>query len=176
MSARSRPNLGHIRQNFCANSAKLGPPLGAERILPRTAQRGALSRTTGHRRPVVAREPAILAGAARAAGAAELACRALGTLVAPAGAASKNEEPLLDRPALTWKAWRHRMRKTPEEPEWKETKEFVDTVRFRAEQLKDPVAIVIGGSRSPHGVGCWKHFVACGGSARGVPPLRCLHA
>ena len=34
----------------------------------------------------------------------ERACRALGILVAPATAASKNEEPLLDKTALNWKA------------------------------------------------------------------------
>ena len=34
----------------------------------------------------------------------ERACRALGILVAPATAASRNEEPLLDKTALNWKA------------------------------------------------------------------------
>ena len=48
------------------------------------------------------RHPDLLVAELRIAS--ERACRALGTLVGPATEASKHEEPLLDKTALTWKA------------------------------------------------------------------------
>lgn len=93
----------------------------------------------GRPRTMAERIPLLLAGKQSSASS-DLACRAIGSIVQTAAEASSNEEPLLDKAALSWKAWRHKARRPPEDPEWKLTKEYVDTVKFRAEELKEPVA------------------------------------
>ena len=70
--------------------------------------------------------------------ASERACRALGTLVTPARDASANEEPLLDKAALTWKVWRHRERRVPSDEDWQQSKEYVDAVKHGAEVMQQP--------------------------------------
>ena len=70
--------------------------------------------------------------------ASERACRALGTLVTPARDASTNEEPLLDKAALTWKVWRHRERRVPSDEDWQQSKEYVDAVKHGAEVMQQP--------------------------------------
>ena len=70
--------------------------------------------------------------------ASERACRALSTLITPARDASANEEPLLDKAALTWKAWRHRERRLPSDEDWQQTKEYVDHVKHGAEVMQQP--------------------------------------
>ena len=92
-----------------------------------------------HRRPVLTRVPELLLPDLPAGQLApDRACRALGTLVNPASRASHNEQPLLDRAALTWKAWRHRQRKPPEDEEWTQTKEYVDAIRHAADVVQEP--------------------------------------
>ncbi|CAJ1354934.1 unnamed protein product, partial [Effrenium voratum] len=81
------------------------------------------------------RHPDLLVAELRIAS--ERACRALGTLVGPATEASKHEEPLLDKTALTWKAWRHQ-RRLPSDDDWQVTKEYVDVIKHEAEVMQEP--------------------------------------
>ncbi|CAE8633802.1 unnamed protein product [Polarella glacialis] len=90
--------------------------------------------------PVLARAPEVLVarGAALGSSSPERACRALGTMLGVATEASHNEQPLLDKAALTWKAWRHRQQRMPEDEEWELTKEHVEFVRHAADVVKEP--------------------------------------
>ena len=89
-----------------------------------------------HHYSLLRRVPDLLGGKLDTAS--ERACRALSTLVNPAKEASTNEEPLLDKAALTWRAWRHRERRLPSDEDWQQTKEYVDAVKHGAEVMQEP--------------------------------------